>query len=169
MNNPTDWVVVGRFGRPQGLKGLVRVISFTQPTENIIDYMPWHVAIRGEWQPIRINAVETHTRFILVQVEGYTQREQVGLLTNCDIAIQPQQLPVLPEDEFYWHNLIGMHVVNQNNQVLGTVVDIIATGSNDVLIVSGEKRHLVPYIPGEFVVQVDKAAGCILVNWDADF
>lgn len=169
MNKQTEWVVVGRFGRPQGLKGLVRVISFTEPANNIIDYMPWHVSIQGQWQPIKISAVESHTKFILVQVDGYQQREQLGLLTNCEIGIQSQQLPTLSNDEFYWHDLIGMQVINQEEKILGTVTDLLATGSNDVLVVTGEKRHLVPYLLDDFIVRIDTSTRTIYVNWDTEF
>ncbi len=169
MNKQTEWVVVGRFGRPQGLKGLVRVISFTDPAHNLIDYIPWHVSIQGQWQQIKINAIEAHTKFILVQVDGYQQREKVGLLTNCEIGIQSEQLPVLSNSEFYWHDLIGMQVINQENKILGAVTDLLATGSNDVLIVTGERRHLVPYLLDDFIVRIDRLTRTIYVNWDTEF
>lgn len=169
VDNQSDWIIIGRFGRPQGLKGFVRVISFTDPTNNILDYTPWYVNVRGLWNPVKLVSVETHTKFILVQVDGHLQREQASALTNCDIAIEHRQLPKLPTDDYYWHELIGMQVINKDGCLLGTVTEILATGSNDVLVIMGEKRHLVPYLPGEFVTQVDVIKRIIDVDWDLDF
>lgn len=169
VSNQSDWVVIGRFGRPQGLKGFVRVISFTETPNNILDYTPWHVDIRGVWQPIKITDVESHAKFILVQIEDYSQREQVALLTNCNIAVQYHQLPALPKNDYYWRDLIGMQVTNQDGHLLGVVTEMLATGSNDVLIITGDKRYLVPYLPGEFVVKIDAEKRMIHVHWDVDF
>lgn len=169
VSHPVKWVVVGRFGRPQGLKGLVRVISFTDPVDNILGYSPWYVSKKNQWHPVRINTVESNNKYILVQIDGHEQREQAGLLTNCEIAVKADLLPTLPDHEYYWHDLIGMQVVNHLGEKLGEVTSMLATGSNDVLIVSGEKRHLIPYILGEYVTSVDKKGQLITVNWDMDF
>ncbi|MDP3561091.1 MAG: ribosome maturation factor RimM [Legionellaceae bacterium] len=169
MDKNNDWIVVGRFGRPQGLKGFIRVISFTEPQPNIMEYNPLYINVKGEWEPLRLTGLEEHTKFILVQVDGYQQREQIASLTNKDIAIRREQLPDLPPHEFYWHELTGMKVVTLEGHCLGRVTDIIATGSNDVLVVTGEKRHLIPYLLDDFVVKIDKDQQTITVDWDADF
>ncbi len=169
VSDQSDWVVVGRFGRPQGLKGFVRVISFTEVPENILEYIPWHVEIRGTWKPIKIVKVEPNAKLILVRVEGYAEREQVAVLTNCNIGVQSHQLPVLPKNDYYWRDLIGMQVSNKDGQTLGIVTEMLATGSNDVLIITGDKRYLVPYLPGEYVLEVDSEQRVIHVDWDVEF
>ena len=169
QHREAEWIVVGRFGRPQGLQSLVRVVSFTDPVENILAYTPWCVNIHGEWRPIDVISVEKHTRFILVQIEGYQQREDIVKLTNCEIGIKRDQLPTLAGNDYYWHDLIGMQVFNTDDVLLGTITEIMATGSNDVLVIAGEKRHLVPYIQDEFVLRIDMPNKVIVVNWDADF
>jgi 16S rRNA processing protein RimM len=169
VNNSAAWVVVGRFGRAHGIKGFVRVHSFTEPRDNILHYTNWHAYIAKQWLPLKILQIEVHNKAILVQVEGYNEREQVGYLNNVDIAVDRSQLPPLKPGEYYWDELIGMQVVNQQGQSLGTVVDMMATGANDVLVVEGEKRHLVPYLPGRFVIDIDTKQRLITVDWDVDF
>lgn len=170
MNNKQDWVVIGRFGRPHGIKGCVSVISFTQPRENIVDYTHWHILGSDHlWQAITVLKTEINHKFILAEIDRYDTREQVAALTNREIAVRQSQLKKLASNEYYWHELIGMTVVNQNNALIGIVDSLMATGSNDVLVVVGERRVLIPYLLGDVVLTIDSVCRVITVEWDLDF
>lgn len=169
MDNAASWLVIGRFGRPHGVKGLITVVSFTEPRENIIDYTDWHVGNHNQWTPIKGLQTSVNNKFILAHIEGYHDRDQVAHLTNLEIAIKREQLKTLSADEYYWHDLVGMRVVNRSNEMLGDVTEMLATGSNDVLVVEGERRHLIPYLPGEVVIDINASQRVITVDWDADF
>lgn len=169
MDTNNEWVVVGRFGRPHGIKGLITVVSFTEPRDNILRYPVWYAYINYQWQPLKLLRLEMNNKFILAHVDGYLERDEAAHLTNVDIAIKREQLPALEQGEYYWHQLVGMQVVNQNGDMLGTVTEIMPTGSNDVLVVVGEKRHLIPYLPGKCVIEVNDSQRVITVDWDADF
>lgn len=169
MDTSTDWVIVGRFGRTHGIKGFIKVHSFTDPADNILRYTDWHARIANRWEPLKILHLEVNASSILAQIEGYPEREQVASLTNAEIAISRTQLPSLEAGEYYWHELIGMEVINQQDQHFGKVIEIIPTGTNDVLVVEGEKRQLIPYLPGRFIVEIDPSQRLIRVDWDMDF
>ena len=169
MDNAADWLVIGRFGRSHGIKGLITVISFTEPRDNILNYTNWHIAVNNTWQPLNVLQTSVTNKSILAQIEGYNQPEQVAHLTNVEIAVKREQLDELLPDEYYWHDLIGMHVVNTQGATLGDVTEIMATGSNDVLVVEGERRHLVPYLPDDVIVTINASQRIITVDWDADF
>lgn len=169
MNNQDNWVIVGRFGRPHGVKGFVTVQSFTEPRENILRYAHWHVFVDKQWQPIHILSVEVHNKSIIAKIEGYPERESVAMLTNIDVAVPKGQLALLKAGEYYWHDLIGMNVVNQQGQPFGVVTEVMPTGSNDVLIVQGDTRHLIPYLPGECIIDICASKRLITVDWDLDF
>ncbi len=124
---------------------------------------------QGQWILFKPKDILVHSKSVIVLLDGYSNREDVAQLTNCPIAIAREQLPALTAGEYYWHELIGLKVINQDNLVLGLVDDLLATGSNDVLVVVGEQRHLIPYLPGDFVHQVDLARGEMRVEWDVDF
>ena len=164
-----DWVVVGRFGRPHGIKGLVTFISFTEPRENILNYTHWHVRSNNQWQPLDILKATVNNKSILAQIEGYTDRDQAARLTNADIAINREQLQALQPNEYYWHELVGMTVKTKEGRELGVVDEIIATGSNDVLIVLGEQRHLIPYLQDDVILNINTSQCVITVDWDPDF
>ncbi len=169
MSNQENWIIIGRFGRPHGIKGFVTVHSFTEPRDNILRYAHWNAYINYEWQPIKLLNVEVQNKSIIALVEGYADRDMAARLTNIEIAIPKEHLEELSSGEYYWHQLIGMNVVNSKGESFGKVVEIIPTGSNDVLVVQGEKRHLIPYLPDQFVLSVDNSQQLITVDWDLDF
>lgn len=169
MSNQEHWVVIGRFGRPHGIKGLVSVNSFTEPRDNILSYKDWHVFLNNTWQPVKLLSAQAHNKTIVAQVEGYPEREIVARLTNADIAVHKDQLAALEPGEYYWHDLVGMKVINKDNQLFGTVTEVMPTGSNDVLVVQGEKRHLIPYLLGQFIIEINDKEKVITVDWDLDF
>lgn len=169
MDNDVSWIVVGRFGRVHGIKGFITIHSHTQPRENILHYAQWFAFMNNQWQLLDLSHIEVTGKHILVQVNGFDGREQVASLTNIEIGVPKEQLPELSEGEFYWHQLIGMQVVNQQGEALGEVTEILPTGSNDVLIVEGKKRALIPYLPGRTIIDVNAQKHIIVVEWDADF
>lgn len=167
-----DWVIVGRFGRAHGIKGFILVNSYTDPRTNILDYDGWQVYFDKTWQPVQLLNVEIHDKHILVKVKGFSERELAMTLTNCDIRVPKDQLPTLKKDEFYWHDLIGLQVINQEGKPFGQVTEILPTGSNDVLVIQGEtdsKPYLIPYLLGQFIIDINLEIKQIIVDWDFDF
>lgn len=170
MKNSPEWVKIGRFGRTHGIKGCIIVHSFTDPSDRIKEYKQWYAFINQQWRPIKLKKINVNSKHILAQIEEYETQEQVAVLTNIDIAVPRDELPPLADGEYYWHELIGMNVVNLAGQEFGQVDSIMATGSNDVLVVEGkEKKHLIPYLIDQFVIKIDKENRLILVDWDIDF
>jgi 16S rRNA processing protein RimM len=171
-----EWVIVGKFGRPQGIKGLIRVISFTAPSDNILQYPDWFIPKQGStWQPVKRLDERMTPQHILAEIDGYTSREAVSLLTNTEIAVPGEVLPVLDAEEHYWHELIGMRVMHHTGVLMGTVDSILETGANDVLVVVDAdnkhetKRRLIPYLLDDVIQQIDKKSREITVCWDLDF
>jgi 16S rRNA processing protein RimM len=169
VSTQANWIVIGRFGRPHGIKGFVTVHSFTDPRDNILRYTDWHAYLDYTWQPIKLLSVEVHNKAIVAQVEGFPEREKVARLTNIEIAVAKEQLAELEPGEYYWHQLVGMNVLNQKGESFGKVMEVMPTGANDVLVVQGEKRYLIPYLPGQFIINIDDSQQIITVDWDLDF
>ncbi len=164
----TNCVFIGRFGAAHGVKGYISVQSDTERKEDILTYKPWLVATaNGQLKEVKYTAILSTNKKIVVKVDGYDDREQVQVLTGKSIAIDKAKLPKLSQDEYYWHELIGLTVKNKADVILGQVVDMMETGSNDVLIVEQEtKQHLIPYLPGDFVLEIDLDSQLMLVDWD---
>jgi 16S rRNA processing protein RimM len=167
-----DWIIVGRFGRVHGIKGFISVNSCTEPPTNILNYQEWQAYINKVWQPMHLLDVEVTDKCILVKVEGFNDRELAMTLTNCNIRVHKDQLPTLNSGEFYWYELLDLRVINKQGDYFGKVVEIIPTGSNDVLLVQEDgksKQHLIPYLQGEFIIEINLKQQYIVVDWDISF
>lgn len=162
-----NWVVIGKFGRVHGIKGLITVQSFTDPADNILSYQPWHIKIKHKWCPIGIHHTQIAGNKIIVQVERYMTREEASLLTNLEIAVSRDMLPSLEQDDtYYHHDLVGLQVLNKKQEKLGTITEIMATGANDVIVVQGKMRILIPFVWHHFVLNIDMSKKQMIVDWD---
>lgn len=161
-------IVVGRFGKAFGVLGWIKVISFTTPRENILKFKPWLIQKDHLWEEIDFEKGKKHVDSIIVKLPNYNSPEKVRQLTNAKIGVWRKQLPKLKKDEYYWDDLIGLKVINQQGIDLGMVQSLIATGSNDVLVVIGKRRCLIPYI-SHVINKVDLARKIILVDWAEEF
>lgn len=169
MKDSEQWLVIGKFGRPYGIKAQIKIQSFTEPLDNILTYTEWYIFLKQQWTPISTSARGQHGNTIWVTIEGYSTREAVAELTNHEIAISKQQLSALSPGEYYWYQLEGLTVINSQGDILGKIESIMPTGSNDVLVVEGNKRYLIPYLRDHVVLEVDLEKGQVIVDWDLDY
>lgn len=176
MTESTDKVVLGRVGAVYGVKGWLKVQSYTDVDEDIFAYSPWLLAKQGKWQPVKVAEWRRHNKGLIVRFEAVTDRDLAQPYTGMEIAIEPDQLPALAEDEFYWRDLIGMTVVNTEGYDMGKVDQLMATASNDVMVVKansndafGRSERLIPFIQSQYVQAVNKSENRIVVDWPSDF
>jgi 16S rRNA processing protein RimM len=166
--NPAEcFVPLGFVSGVHGLKGWVKVHSWTQPREAIFGYQPW--LIGDERREVRVRDSRLQGKTLLAALPGVEDREAAAALVGASIAIQRDQLPELPEGEHYWSDLIGLSVETLSGCDLGRVERLQETGANDVLVVQGDRERLIPYVPGRYVVRVDLDGRRIVVDWDSDF
>lgn len=162
-------IVIGRFVGVYGIRGWLKLESYAEPREKIFDYSPWWLQSGGNWREVSVAEGRPHGKGLVARLDGIEDRDQAAALTGVDIALKREQLPALPEQEYYWSDLIGLRVVTTDGTGLGEVSNLIETGANDVLIVRGERERLVPYIRDRVVTRIDLEGGVIEVDWDADF
>jgi 16S rRNA processing protein RimM len=160
-------VTVGRVAGLFGVRGWIKVFSHTRPREAILNYSPWWIVIDGVWRAFDVAEGQAHGKGIVARVQGYGDRDQAAALIGADIAVAVSQLPPAAENEYYWAELEGLRVINLAGQELGHVSHLFETGSNDVLVVRGERERLIPF--GKQTIQrVDLTDGVIHVDWDAE-
>ena len=160
-------IVVGRIAGVFGVRGWVRVRSFTDPPGNILRYGPWCVGdtIHKDY---RVTDGSVHGRGVIAHLEGVDDRDVARALIGASIRVPRAQFDAPAPGEFYWSDLIGLQVMNLEGIVLGRVSELLETGANDVLVVQDDRRRLVPFVPA-VVRSVDLATGLISVDWDPDF
>ena len=169
MHQDHDLIVIGRITGIYGVKGWVKVFSHTQPKENILNYSPWLLKQGGEWQSVTVEAGQQHGKGLIAKLDHCGDRDQAAVMIGSDIAIRQEQLATLDDNEYYWADLIGLEVFNEQQDLLGKVVRLMETGANDVLVVEGQKETLIPFAQPEIIKSVDLAAGKIIADWEADY
>lgn len=183
----SDKVILGRITGVYGVQGWVKVFSYTDPMESIIDYSPWYIRAanrkKAPWTELKLAAGKRHAKTVIVKPENCNDRDQAMTYIGSEIAIEQEQLAALKgKDEYYWRELFGLRVVNQQGIELGVVKTLMETGVNDVLVVVSEKEavaaegtevelkeRLIPWTMNNAIIAVDMEQGVIEVDWDPDF
>lgn len=176
MSEPQQNVILGRLGAPYGIKGWLKIHSFTDDAEDIFALSPWCLGDQSSGKQLTVSKWRRHNSTLIVKFESIDDRTQAEALVGLEISVPPEQLPELPEDEFYWRDLIGMQVVTDQGYDLGVVTGLMETGSNDVLQVRsnakdafGKRERLIPFLYGQVIKNVDLAQKQIEVDWDPGF
>ena len=170
-----ELTVLGKISTAFGIKGWVKVYSYTEPMTNILDYPVWLLNVNGQWQEFKVTNSQLHTKGLAVSLAGIHDRDAAFALAHSEIAVPTSDLPELEENEHYWFQLIGLNVKNTEGEWLGQVAKLLNSGGgNQVLVIKGcegsidQQQRLIPYV-GAIVLQVDLESNTILVDWQADF
>ena len=164
-------VVLGRLIGPYGVSGWMKLHPFGDDPQSWAKMPVWWVAQEGEpWREMPLKAMRAHSNGLVVLLDGVSDRSGAEALKGTYIAAPREQLPVTASDEYYWGDLVGLKVINAQEEILGEVAGLIETGANDVLRVLDEDgiERLLPFV-GTVVRKVDKRGGVIRVEWGSDW
>ena len=125
----------------------------------------WTLALCG----LALALLLLYTSFALPNHFEKNDRDQAEALAGAIIAIQREQLPELEDAEFYWADLIGLAVQTQEGVELGHVDHLFETGSNDVVVVKGDRERLIPFVMDQVIQSVDLESRLMVVDWDPEF
>ncbi len=172
-NEQEKRVIIGRISGVHGVRGWLKVFSYTAPRDNIFLYQPW---LLGEddkgtdtaWTEVEYDECGSRGKTLVVKFPGVEDREVAGRFVGRPLAVQRNRLPEPASGEYYWADLMQMVVVTRTGKRLGRVVDMLETGANDVLVVEGDKRRSIPFVMGEVITQVDLDDALITVEWEWD-
>ncbi|MDD5268833.1 MAG: ribosome maturation factor RimM [Methylococcales bacterium] len=160
---------VGKISGVFGVKGWIKVFSFTDRKENILGYSPWLLKKGADSKIVAVIDGKLQGKAIVAQLDGINDRDKAASLMGWDIFITPDQLPKTEKDEYYWSDLIGLAVETNLGAQLGVVESLLETGANDVVIVKGERERVIPFLQGQTIISIDLSAGKMVVDWDPDF
>ena len=162
-------IVIGEVVGVHGVRGWIKVRSRTRPRENIFHYRPWALAVGAATRCFQPRECRRQGKGLVARLDGIADRTAAADLIGAEIRIDGGQLPPLPPGEHYWHELLRLDVVNLAGRKLGRVTGIEETGANDVLVVEGGRRRLIPWVREVYIREVDLAGGRIVVDWQADW
>jgi len=169
-----DLIVLGKITSVHGVRGEVKIYSFTDPIDNLLDYTAWTLKRDGEVKQVELVSGRLQGKVLVAKLKGLDDREVARTFAGFDICVPRALLPDLDDGEYYWHQLEGLKVIDLQGQLLGRIDHLLETGSNDVMVVKpcpgslDDRERLLPYTE-QCVQKVDLAAGEMRVDWDADF
>jgi len=170
MQRPQRQILVGKFHGAFGVRGEVKVESFTAPETALLRYQPWTLrdARGGERDIAPVRGRQANTGLV-VALPGVDSRDAAESLRGTEVFVPRSALPPPRPGEFYWVDLEGLRVTTVDGVALGTVAQVLPTGANDVLVVRGERERMIPFVRPDVVVSIDLDAGTMLVDWDPEF
>ena len=160
----TDHICVGAFSGSYGVNGEVRLKSFCADPEAIADYSPLTTEDGGG--SFAITLTRSIKNALVAKVEGITNKESADLLKGLRLFARRDQLPALPDDEFYHNDLIGLTVLDTGGTVLGTVHAVQNHGASDLLEITVKSSNATVLLPftTEAIPTVDLTAGRIIAD-----
>lgn len=160
-------ILVGKISNPHGIKGWVKVISFTDPIENILSYKQWIISDKETEKTYYLEDSRVQGNKIVIKLENVNDRNDADLLKNLQIQVNRSDLPDLDQNSYYWEDLVDFNVIDIKGNHVGKVDSLFRTGSNDVLVIIDEtkERLLVPFIMEEVIKYVDLAKELISIDW----
>jgi 16S rRNA processing protein RimM len=166
-----EFIPVGEISGAFGVRGWMKIYSFTDPRDNILRYSPLYISLKGEWVEAKVVGGQVQGKGIVMGLANVTDRDQVIALVGSKLAIKKSQLAPAEDGEFYWSDLIGLNVVNNQQEILGTVDHLLETGAHDVLVVIDDEKNerLIPFVIDDIVEQVDLDNQIIHVDWGLDY
>lgn len=162
-------LIIGEISGVFGVRGWVKVFSYTQPRENILLYDPWVIMHSAQAETRKVLGGHVQGKGIVASLEGVVDRDQAHALQGTKIAIRREQLSPAADDEYYWADLIGLSVETLSGESLGIVASLFETGAHDVMVVEGERQRLIPFVQPDIVKHVDIHAGLLVVAWEKDY
>ena len=165
---PEQLITMGHVMAPFGVQGWIKVHPYTETSQGLAAYATWWLGKQGSFSAYQVQEVKVHGAEVIAKLPGFDDRDAALTLRGMEVAVPKAALPKPEADEYYWTDLIGLTVVNTEGQSFGTVKNLLQTGANDVLVVSGERERLIPFVR-QVIQAVDLDGGTIRVEWGADY
>lgn len=157
-------LLIGRVGKPHGLRGELKITCFSGQPENFLDYRELIlVDTNGRLSiPLTVMNCRVQGKHAVIGFGGITSREQAEEAVGAGVLVAKEHLPEIAEDEYYWHQYRGKRLIDKEGKQLGTVTELFNNGAQDVLVVTaGDEEFLIP-VTKEIVV--GEISGDLVIN-----
>ncbi|MUV15121.1 ribosome maturation factor RimM [Noviluteimonas gilva] len=163
-------LLVGKIHGGFGIKGEVKLESFTEPPERIFKYQPWTLRdAQGRERACTGAKGRVTPKGVVAVIPDIADRDAADAMRGTDVFVPRSTLPPPAPGEYYWVDLEGLRVANLEGVDFGTVSHLFSTGANDVLVAQGDRERMIPFVEPDYIKSVDFDARLVIVDWDADF
>lgn len=161
----SGYLTLGQVAAPHGVRGGLKVNSFTEPPEALLAQAEWQlVAADGRVRDVKVRRGDAHRGQLRVELEGVADRDAAQALAGWTVRVLRDRLPQPAEGEYFREDLMGLEVVNEEGVAMGRLDHFIDAPGGAVMVVKGTREHWIP-AGRPHLKKVDLAAGRLLVDW----
>ena len=177
-HSPDDLIQVGHITGAYGLRGGIRVSPYSLDADALLSVKTWWLD-KPSLRPVQVRNAKSHSGDVTATLVDVTDREMAEALKGATVQVSRADFPELPEDEYYWTDLIGLDTVNLQGEALGKVTDMMHNGAQSILRITPvadpnaapdakAPERLVPFVD-QYVKTVDLQARLITLDWGLDY
>jgi len=167
---PQGMILLGRVHGAFGVRGELKLESFTEPASAIFRYQPWTLRdVQGRERMLTQARGRETAKGLVTTFPDVIDRDGAEALRGTEVYAPRSALPPPKPGEYYWVDLEGLRVVNLEGADFGVVSHLFSTGANDVLVARGDRERMIPFLEPDYIRSVDFDSRIVTVDWDADF
>ena len=160
-----DHVLIGKVAKPHGIRGEVKVYTFSELPDNLQLYKSLVLQKPGESETRKYSLVKSRPqgKLAIVQLQGVDTRDEAEALQGSEIWLDKSEIPGLEPGEYYWHQFVGLQAVTDTGTALGKISGLFTTKAHDVMVIAGAEREYMIPVKDEIIKQVDTKAGKVII------
>lgn len=158
-------VALGHVTGVFGVRGWIKLSSYTRPADAILDYPKWVIADRS-W---KVAEGRLHGTAVVARLKGLDDRDAAAALRGSAIEVEREAMPEPAPGQYYWADLVGCRVESESGKPLGIVESLFSNGAQDVLVVNGDRERLIPFVAGPIVKTINLETQTIVVDWEPEY
>lgn len=160
-----DLFEVGEIVKTRGLRGCLKVSSYLEQKDVFARLKFVYIEqASGVKKRFRLTKVDISDKFLFIELEGVSDPETARALVGCQVFLPADILGKLPEGEYYWRDIIGLDVFNEENKYIGKIAAVFPTGSNDVYVCKGEGKEILLPAIADVIRKIDVNQGIMIVK-----
>ena len=168
-SSPADRVVVlGKVAGTFGVHGWVKINSYTDPPENILDYEELLIGGSGRWTKVELEAGRVTGKGVLGKLKGIETPEEARTRVGAELGVRRSHMPPPAPGEYYWSDLEGLEAESVSGERLGKVDHFRSTPAGTLIVIRGEREIWIPFVKDR-IAKVDVAGGRIVLDWSAEW
>lgn len=159
-----DLVAIGKIARLHGIRGELKVVSFSQPREVWAHFSRLWLIQGEQVESFPVERVRQGGRFLIVKLRNVDHPEVAERFRGWEVAVPSDRLPLLPAGQFYSYQLVGLAVVTESGEVVGRIEEIWPMVAHDIYCIRGKRGQVLIPAVKEIVRDVDLEKGRVVIR-----
>ncbi len=172
--DPNDLIQIATLKKPYGIKGWLWVFSLTDNRSDIFNMPQWYMKTATGFKPLTVNEWREQGAGLVASFKEVPDRNMAETMNGVSVWVDKSHLPALSENEYYWSDLVGLTVINEEGENLGMIKEIFESPAHEIIYIKptsesiDDEERLIPWHV-DIVLNVDLAAKTMLVAWGKDY